>query len=275
MSSAPADSGTFAVKERLEVVDSTNRYLVDLISAGLADGGEVPEGYAVTAERQTAGRGRLGRRWEAPPGSSVLCSMLFRPLLVAEQLHLVTWAVALAAAAACGEVAGVEPTLKWPNDLLIGHRKVAGLLAEVVAGRQAAPGRADGPVGLVVGIGINVNWPDGWPEQSGDRQLASDLAEATSIGRAAGQVVDRHALTTCLVERTGERYLALGSARGQSELASAYRRRCSTIGREVRVQLADETFTGTAADVDDGGHLLVDVGTCLRAVAAGDVLHLR
>src|SRR4051812_27340870 len=106
-----------------------------------------PEGLAAVADHQTAGRGRLGRAWVAPPGASLLLSVLFRPDLAPERLHLTTAAVALAAAEACEAVAGVLPVLKWPNDLLVGDRKLAGVLAE---SRLPA---------VVVGIGLNVNWP--------------------------------------------------------------------------------------------------------------------
>src|ERR1039458_2396496 len=110
----------FAVPERLQVVDSTNRYLVSLVAAGLPGGLEVPEGYGVVADHQTDGRGRLGRSWQAPPGTAVVCSTLLRPDLGPEQLHLATWAVALAAVRACRATAGVELSLKWPNDLIAG-----------------------------------------------------------------------------------------------------------------------------------------------------------
>ena len=128
----------FAVPEHLEVVDSTNRYLLDLARAGLDDGSEVPEGYAVVAERQSEGRGRLQRRWEAPTGTAVLCSILFRPDLPPEDLHLVPWAVALAALEACREVAGVELAPKWPNDLLAAAR---GSLPERAASMAGSEGR--------------------------------------------------------------------------------------------------------------------------------------
>ena len=110
----------FAVPERLAVVDSTSRYLARLASNGLGGGAQVPNGYAVVADHQTDGRGRLGRSWVAPPGTSVLCSILLKPDLGPEQLHLAAWAVALAAVRACRATAGAELALKWPNDLIAG-----------------------------------------------------------------------------------------------------------------------------------------------------------
>ena len=194
------------------------------------------------ADHQTAGRGRLGRTWEAPAGASLLMSVLLKPDLAPERRHLATAAVALAGAAAI-EDAG--PNLKWPNDLLIGDRKVAGVLAEVDAGM------------IVVGIGINLNW-EGDPPANG-----------IAVNQVVGHAVDRDAVLDALLAALDARY---GDWDG---VAKEYRRRCATLGRDVRVELADETFTGTAADVTDDGHLLVDVGVCLRTVTAGDVVHLR
>ena len=202
------------------------------------------------ADHQTAGRGRLGRTWEAPPGSSLLMSVLLRPGLPADRLHLATAVVALAAAAALDDVAGFHPGLKWPNDLVVDDRKLAGVLAEADLADVAAPA-------VVVGIGINLNWPDEVP------------AEGVAANQLAGRPIDRDAVLTALLAHLDRRY-------GHwTDVASEYRRSCVTVGRVVRVELADETFTGTAADVSDDGHLLVDIGMCLRTVTAGDVIHVR
>lgn len=190
------------------------------------------------ADHQTAGRGRLGRTWEAPPGANLLASFLLRPVLPAERLHLVTAAVALAAADACEAVAGVVPDLKWPNDLLVGDAKLGGILAE-----SALPL-------VVVGLGLNVGW-------------------APPGAACLGADVSRDGVLDALLDRLGERVA------DWEGVARDHRRRCATLGRDVRIELADETFTGVAADITDDGHLLVDVGACLRTVTAGDVVHLR
>ena len=217
---------------RFEELDSTNRYLLDEARAGAS------EGIVAVADHQTAGRGRLGRTWETEREAALLVSFLLRPSLPVDRLHLVTAAVAVAAAAACESVAAVRPDLKWPNDLLVGDRKLAGVLAE-----------ADLPA-VVVGIGINVR-------------------SAPEGAACLGPDVSRDALLDRLLSELGDRY-------GRwDEIAQEHRRRCATIGRLVRVELADETFTGTAADVDADGRLLVDVGMCIRTVTAGDVVHLR
>jgi len=280
---ATAAPAPFAVPRRLFEVDSTNRYLVDLCAAGLEDGLAVPDGYAVIAERQTAGRGRLGRRWEAPEASSVLCSILLLHDLAPDQLHLLTWAVALAAADACEEVARVDVTLKWPNDLLVGDRKIAGLLAEVVPPVPGAPTTPDGAPGpptpggaVVVGIGINVNWPTGWPRTDrSDPELERIASLGTALNRLVGREIDRDSLVERLLPATGNWSARARTAEGRRALTTSYRRRSSTIGRAVRVELAGETFVGQALDVDDAGCLLVESDANLRTVSAGDVVHLR
>jgi len=201
------------------------------------------------ADHQTAGRGRLGRTWVAPPGASLLMSILLRPGLPPERLHLATAAVALSAAAAVDDVAGFRPGLKWPNDLVVDDRKLAGVLTEI-----------DGP-NVVPGIGINVNWPP---------DLPPDLADiATAANHIAGRDVDRDAVLDALLRHLSDRY------GNWTDVAREYRRSCVTLHRIVRVDLADESFTGTAADVTDDGHLIVETPACLRTISAGDVVHLR
>ena len=233
-------------------LDSTNRYLLDEARAG------APEGLVAVADHQTAGRGRLGRTWTAPPGASLLTSILLRPEL--DALHLVTVAVALAAADACRSLSAVEPGLKWPNDLVVDDRKLAGVLAEADLGPAAGPS-------VVVGIGINVNWPDGPPPEL--------VGIATALNLCGGRPVERPALLVEMLHGLEDRYSGLDRLEGRQVVASEYRRRCVTIGRRVRVELSDETFVGEAVDVSDEGHLLVSTDACLRRVSAGDVVHLR
>ncbi len=137
--------------------DSTNRYLLDEARAGAAGG------LVVVADHQTAGRGRLGRRWEAPAGANLLVSVLLRPSLPIEELHLCTVAMALATRAACSAVTAgaVVPVLKWPNDVMVGERKLAGILAETIPGDG-------GSRAVVVGMGLNVAWP---PPETGPGSL--------------------------------------------------------------------------------------------------------
>jgi BirA family biotin operon repressor/biotin-[acetyl-CoA-carboxylase] ligase len=232
----------FAEIRWLAETDSTNRDALDAARAGAADG------LVVVADHQRAGRGRLGRTWSAPPGASLLMSLLLRPDLDVDDRHLVVVAAAVAMVEAVAARTGVEAGLKWPNDLLVGDRKLAGILAE-----------AEGDA-VVVGIGVNVDWPEVPPELEGI---------ATACNLEGGRPTTREELLATFLGRY-ERHLAdLDGAR------RAYRERLATLGRTVRVELASGTFVGTAVDVDDHGHLLVDVDGRIEAVTAGDVVHLR
>ncbi len=248
---------------RIDWVDETGSTNADLLADVAADG-DTPERVLV-ADHQTAGRGRLGRTWEAPPGTSLLFSVLLRPGLPVERLHLVTMAVALAASDACDAVAGVRPRLKWPNDLVVVEadgttRKLAGILAESVV-------RDGGVAALVVGTGINVNWP---------RDLPPELAAiATSLDHHAGSEVDREDLLVALLRGLDSILSALDEPGGAEALLMRYRHLSATLGQRVRVELASGALEGIAVDVADDGHLLVELGGEVVSVAAGDVVHLR
>ena len=234
-----------------EDIGSTNDWAMDQARGGAG------EGLVAVADHQSEGRGRRDRRWIAPPGSSLLFSVLLRPELTPSQLHLTSAAVALAAAAACVEVCGVEPQLKWPNDLLAQERKLAGILSEsIVAAGETNPT-------VVVGTGINVNWPP---------VLPADLAHlATALNRESGGEVDRAELLVAILENLDD-YLD-----DWAGVAQDYRSRCATIGREVRVDLgARGTVEGTAVGVTDEGLLEVKErkGEMLT-ISVGDVVHLR
>jgi len=228
---------------RLESTASTNTVALD------AAGGGEPEGFVVVADHQTAGRGRLGRSWVAPPGTALLASVLLRPPPGAA--HLAVSALSCAAAAACERTAGVVPVLKWPNDLLAGDRKLGGVLAETVGNLTA----------VVVGVGINVHVPADRP---------ADIAGiAADLDALAGRRVARADLLDALLVELALRYEDLG------RVMDEYRARCATLGRRVRVEQLRGTVTGTAAAIADDGSLLVDDGSRLVPVTAGDVSHLR
>jgi BirA family biotin operon repressor/biotin-[acetyl-CoA-carboxylase] ligase len=237
---------------RFPEIDSTNTYLLDQARQGAA------EGLVAVAEHQTAGRGRLDRRWESPPGSNLLASVLLRPGCAADDLHLCSGAVALAAADACAEMAGVEAVLKWPNDLLVGGAKLAGVLAEAdFDGTRLR--------GVVVGIGLNVAWPG--PAEAGGTCLDDTGGTA--------QPVDKGVLLDLLLEGLARRRPLLDEEAGRGILADEVRRRCATLGQRVRVTLPNEELTGIASAIDEAGHLVVDTGSGRRLVSAGDVVHLR
>jgi len=212
------------------------------------------------ADRQTAGRGRLDRTWEAPAGSALLVSALLRPDLLPTHVHSTAMAAAVAACDACDEVAGFRPELKWPNDIVVWDKKLAGLLAE-------AELKGDDVDAVVVGMGLNVNWETPPPG-------LEDIAIAAS--EVVGRAVDQEALLQHFLDRFAEHYSALVEPGGWRGTLLNYRRSSSTLGKDVRVELPDETFTGRAVEVTGEGHLLVKTPSGdVRRVPAGDVVHLR
>jgi len=252
----------------VRVVGSTGSTNADVLA--LARHGE-PEGVVLVADHQTAGRGRLGRSWEAPAGASLLMSILCRPAggvvtLANDEVHLVTMAVGVAAAEAVRGATGADVRLKWPNDLVVetpaGTRKLSGILSEsiVEAGAISA---------LVVGIGINVNWPIDVPEELADIAIAAN--------HLAGHDVARRDVLVALLRTFSSSYVALATADGKAALLARYRELSATLGRRVRVELAGETIIGDAVDLTGEGHLQV-LDECpdrLREITAGDVIHLR
>lgn len=238
--------------ELVDEIDSTNAELLRRAAAG------APEGLVLAARHQTAGRGRRDRTWEAPAGSSLLVSVLLRPSLPLADLHLVTHAAGLAAIEACAAEGCTDASLKWPNDVVVGHedgvRKLAGLLSEtVVAGTHV--------VALVVGMGLNVNWPAAVP--------GGGIALNQLLGR---DVETRHVLDAW-VRAFDARYASLRRPEGPEEIRAAYRAVCSTIGSAVRVFGGDDAVVeGVAETIDAAGHLVLDSG---RRFSVGDVVHVR
>jgi BirA family biotin operon repressor/biotin-[acetyl-CoA-carboxylase] ligase len=205
-------------------------------------------GLVLVADHQTAGRGRLGRRWEAPPGTSLLCTVLLRPPAGRRPSNLSTLAMAVAAAEAAVATTGgaVRPSLKWPNDVLVGQRKLAGVAA------VAEPGA------VAVGLGLNVDWP------APDRLPAHLAPVVAALSHHVQPPPERRSVLQSVLA-------GLDRWCGSPDLLDRYRGLCSTLGQNVRVDVGARTIEGVADDVDGEGHLLVD--GC--AVAAGDVVHLR
>ncbi len=201
-----------------------------------ADG--CPEGLVVFAEEQTAGRGRFSRSWISGPGESLLLSIVLRP--TAEQLPQANMAATLAVARTVeGRVDG-PVTIKWPNDVRIGSRKVAGILIEA----DSQPGGASS---VVVGIGLNVSVDTG-----GHPEIADT---ATSIARQAKTPVERTGVLTDLLRRFDDLYAQV--RRGKS-LTSEWSSRLDTLGLRIQVRRGSEVLTGIARSVDDQGNLMLE-----------------
>ncbi|HVF11922.1 MAG TPA: biotin--[acetyl-CoA-carboxylase] ligase [Actinomycetota bacterium] len=227
-----------------ETIGSTNREAAEWARAGA-----VP-GSVIVSDEQTAGRGRLDRSWFSPSKQGLFFSVILEPGGSSESLGV----VGLAAAVALHEVLrtkGIHASVKWPNDVLIGGRKVAGILSESVS-------LADGRSPVVVGIGLNV----------GMSSFPGNLAQvATSLLIETGELFDREELLQEILSESDRTMVGFPAS-----VIDRYRPICSTIGREVRIQTASGSMDGVAADVDERGGLVLKDGT---VVHAGDVIHLR
>ncbi|MEO6122354.1 MAG: biotin--[acetyl-CoA-carboxylase] ligase [Ilumatobacteraceae bacterium] len=235
MSEGPA-SRSWPPGWNVEWVAETGSTNADLLAAGAAG---APDRSVLASDLQTAGRGRLDRRWDAPSGVNLLVSLLLRDVPVYP--HEITQRVALAAVRAAREIAQVDAVLKWPNDLLVDGAKLAGVLAQ-------AASSADGMF-VVVGIGINIGWAPTGASRLGDGIEPAEVLRAMLVA-----------------------FDDLPAA-----ISDLYRQHLATIGEQVRAELAEGRFiTGRAIGVESDGRLLVlDDCAITHRIDTGDVIHLR
>ncbi len=235
-------------------LDSTNTYLKRAASEGAADG------TVVIANCQTAGRGRMGRTFQSPGGKGIYLSVLLRPNLPPERLMPVTALAGVAVCDAVERVCGVCPGIKWPNDPVLGSKKLCGILTEL-----SLEGETDRVENLVLGIGVNVL------HTAAD--FSEDVAEmATSLAMTLGRPVSRAALTVAVLEELDRMYAAL-HAGDLSAYLTAYRQRCVNLGKTVQLIGPDGGREAvTAVDVDENFELVVrdEVGV-VRIVRSGEV----
>lgn len=245
-------------------VTSTNSQAASLAQQGAS------HGTVVVAEAQTAGRGRLGRHWHSPPGKNLYCSLLLRAMPDRDRQTLwLSWIpliAALAISRAVQVVAHLKPTVKWPNDILIGHRKLGGVLCE-------SSGLGTSHAAVIVGIGLNVNVrPDDFPDEL--REMATSLAIETQ------HPFDRTSLLASLLSEMETRCDSFLSG-AHDDILKEYVLRCGTLGRRVIVELAHGGHVdGTAESIMPDGSLRVTrTGPAGRPqtldIRAGDVIHLR
>jgi BirA family biotin operon repressor/biotin-[acetyl-CoA-carboxylase] ligase len=245
-----------ALWQRLDVVAETRSTNADLADRARAGGAP---GAVLLTDYQSAGRGRLGRTWTAPPGSAISMSLLIRPDDVAPGRW--TWLPLLAGLAvveALRRAAEAWAVLKWPNDVLVDGRKICGILAE----------RVDTPQGpaCVIGIGLNVHLSE------------EDLPVPTATSLAVlnpSRVIGRNPLVVTILRAFASIYQQWETSNDDSAFAVSYVKRCDTIGRRVRVVLADQTVEGDAEAIDHDGRLVVRTPGGLVTFGAGDVIHLR
>jgi BirA family biotin operon repressor/biotin-[acetyl-CoA-carboxylase] ligase len=260
---APADSLTdieigYQLKTRVigrkiyayRSVKSTND-----IAAGMAQSGE-PEGTIVTAEEQTRGRGRLGRSWHSPPGCGIYVSIILRPRFKPEMAPGLAVMTALALADTISAVSKGDIKIKWPNDILIGGRKVAGILTELSAEKKRVEY-------VVIGVGVNVNHKaDDFPSEL--RSIA------TSLRIANRRKVGRVNLLKRLLENFEKEYRRYH----KGQLAASrrkIRRYSSLLGSYVRLRFGNKTVEGIAVDIDHTGALIIEKDSHRRTITSGEV----
>ena len=228
--------------------DSTNLWIKRLAKEG------APEGTLALAEFQSAGRGRLGRSWEVPEGTSVMMSILLRPKFEPQYAPMLTLVMGMAVAKAVKKL-GFDVSIKWPNDVVVSHKKICGILTEM--------GVRDGKIDYaVIGVGINVNIRE-FPEEMADK--------ATSLYLESGREFDRSQIPGLVMEAFEEYYEKFAATCDLSGLKEEYESILANYDQPVRV-LAKEPYEGVARGITDGGELLVEKtdGTIV-AVSAGEV----
>ena len=236
---------------RFEEIDSTNTCAKQLALEGAADG------TVVMAEFQTAGRGRMGRSFQSPKGKGLYLSVLLRPKVPAERMAAITALAGIAVCDAVETVYGVRPGLKWPNDPVLGNRKICGILTEAVTDPE-------GNTAVILGIGINVLQT----EEDFDPEIRS---VATSLWMETGRAVSRKELTARLLERLEQVYRVLKSGE-LSGWVRTYRADCVHLGRQIWLYGPNGREKATALDVDEAFGLVVkgENGT-VRTVRTGEI----
>lgn len=229
------------------IISSTN----DLAAQAAREG--EPEGLVITAIGQTSGRGRRGRLWQDEPGQSILMSLLFRPNLELSETPALGFAVSLAIAEWL-ESLGLRPELKWPNDVLINGRKIAGMLIEHVY--------CDGSDAIAAGVGVNVN------QQCFDGDLKSI---ATSLHLQTDRLYDIAELQKTLAETIFLKYTNFVTA-GSEEILESWRNYMWGVGESVEILTESDTLSGVIQGVDDVGALIISGRFGQQAIYAADAI---
>lgn len=238
----------------LDEAASTNALLAERAAAG------APGGLILVAEHQTAGRGRLDRTWETPDRAALTFSVLLRPDVPARRWSWLSLLAGVGIVEALRRITRLDVTLKWPNDILVGDRKIGGILSE----RVDTPG---GPA-AIVGVGINVS----------TRREELPIPEASSLDLERSATHDRTEILAAILETLGHDYEAWVHAQGEPStgLRGRYLDFSSTVGSQVRVTLpGGKVIDGTAIGIDEDGELEVDTAEGTQIVSVGDVVHVH
>ena len=231
-------------------IDSTNAEAQRLATAGAA------EGLLIVADTQRAGRGRRGRRWNSPPGDSIYMTFLLRPDVPADTAPVLTLVAALSVAEAINENRDVRVGIKWPNDLVVGGRKLCGILTEM----KLEDGRIDH---VVIGIGINVN----------TKEFPGELQKtATSLFIETGHKTDRKVLIRQIGRHFAKEYERFCGEKSFYSFRKRYEQLSVNLGQEIQVLAGNEQYFGKAEGINEWGGLMItrEDGT-REAIRAGEV----
>ena len=246
LDAAASRLGPFTHIEFLPETGSTNDIALQRAHEG------APHGTVVLADMQTAGRGRRGRAWHSPPEAGVYLSAVLRAEAWADALSLLTLAAGVAIAEGISAATGLAVDLKWPNDLVVGRRKLAGILAEGTAHDA-----------IVLGYGINIA-TTAFPPEISDR--------ATSIQSELGRAIDRHQVFAETLAALAERYQDLLDGRFDAILGAWRRRAPRALGARVRWATQSGEQSGITEGIDDRGALLVRVGDRVERIVSGELV---
>jgi BirA family transcriptional regulator, biotin operon repressor / biotin---[acetyl-CoA-carboxylase] ligase len=248
---AALSGSLFGINVRcFDLLESTNA-----LARSMA-GQDAPEGTIVVADEQSAGRGRMGREWLAQPGANLLFSVLLRPGVEPEQVFAITMIMAVSAVESLHRKAGVRAGIKWPNDVYVRHRKLAGILTEIDLKGSIVNH-------VVLGIGLNVNWH---PDETGEIR-----APATSLLLETGRAYRRADLLVWILEEFESGYRRF--LKGELEtFYSKWNELSLVLGRDVVIESGEERIYGKAVSIDRSGALILEEGNgTRRSIVSGDV----
>lgn len=235
----------------MDEVDSTNTHAFKLALSG------APEGTCVVAEQQKSGKGRLGRTWFSPEGRNLCVSVILRPSIPPAEAYPITFISSLAVYDTIREVSGLVPALKWPNDVLIGSKKICGTLIELST-------ETDLVRFVVVGIGLNI--------MMGEEELDHTIMEkATSLYIETGTPYNRASVCGKLLSNL-EKYYMIFNGMGNAEICDMWEKRAAIKGKFLEVRQLDEEYKGVCLGIDADGALLLDINGRERKIIAGDVI---
>lgn len=233
-----------------ENIDSTNTS-----AFRLALGGE-PEGACIIAETQEAGKGRLGRKWFSPVGKNLYLSVVLRPKIHPSLVYPITFISSLAVYDTIEMSTGIQPTLKWPNDVLIKGKKVCGTLIELST-------EADLVRFVIVGIGFNINMKE--------EEIDKDIQQkATSLFMETKKIYERASVCGILLTNL-EKYYSVFEKKGEKEICEIWEKQAAIKGKYMEITQTGESYKGVSEGIDRDGAMLLNINGQIKKIIAGDV----